>query len=112
MRVYVCGSFRFMDRIEELEGKLRNEGVEVLASKETDDRGIIGCLGKIDKADIAYVVDPNGDVGKSVSVDIGYAYARKKPIYVMSQIDDPPVMNLVKAVLSFEELLTLLRSRD
>jgi len=24
----------------------------------------------------------------------------------------PPVMNLVKAVLSFEELLTLLRSRD
>jgi nucleoside 2-deoxyribosyltransferase len=101
-----------MDRIEELEGKLRNEGVEVLASKETDDRGIIGCLGKIDKADIVYVVDPNGDVGKSVSVDIGYAYARKKPIYVMSQIDDPPVMNLVKAVLSFEELLTLLRSRD
>jgi nucleoside 2-deoxyribosyltransferase len=100
-----------MDRIEELEGKLRNEGVEVLASKEMDDQGIIGCLEKIDKADVVYVIDPNGDVGKSVSVDIGYAYAKSKPIYVMSRIGDPPVMNLVKAVLSFKELLTLLTGR-
>ena len=112
MRVYVCGSHRFLDRIETLERKLRKEGVEVLVFKKIDDRGIIGCLDKIDKSDIVYVVDPNGYVGKSVSVDIGYAYARNKPIYVMIQIDDPTVMNLVKGVLSFQELLTLLKGRD
>lgn len=101
-----------MDRIETLERKLRKEGVEVLVSKKIDGRGIIGCLDKIDKADIVYVVDPNGYVGKSVSADIGYAYARNKPIYVMTQIDDPPVMNLARGVLSFQKLLTLLKGRD
>ena len=109
MRVYLCGSFQFKDMIEELEGRLRKEGVESLVSKKMDDRGIIGCLEKIDKADIVYIVNPNGYVGKSVSADIGYAHARNRPIYVMNQIDDPPVMNLVKAVRSFEELLSITR---
>ncbi len=109
MRVYLCGSFQFIDMIEELEGRLRKEDIESLVSKKMDDRGIIGCLEKIDKADIVYIVNPNGYVGKSVSADIGYAYARNKSIYVMNQIDDPPVMNLVKAVASFEELLSIIR---
>ena len=112
MRVYICGSHRFLGRMETLERKLRKEGVEVLISKKIDDPSIIGCLDKIDEADIVYVVDPNGYVGKSVSVDIGYAYARKKSIYVMTQIDDPPVMKLVKGALSFQEVLTLLKGRD
>ncbi len=109
MRVYLCGSFQFIDMIEELEGRLRKEDIESLVSKKMDDHGIIGCLEKIDKADIVYIVNPNGYVGKSVSADIGYAYARNKSIYVMNQIDDPPVMNLVKAVASLEELLSIIR---
>jgi len=111
-RVYVCGSFRFMDKIEELEMMLKKENVEFLVSKNMDVRGILGCLKKIDQADVVYVVNPGGYVGKSVSVDIGYAYARNKPIYVMHPIEDPPVMNLVSDVLSFEELINLLKHSD
>jgi nucleoside 2-deoxyribosyltransferase len=69
----------------------------------------MGCLEKINQADVVYVVNPGGYVGKSVSLDIGYAYAKNKPIYVLHPIGDPPVMSLVKGVLSFKELINLLK---
>jgi hypothetical protein len=108
-RVYVCGSFKFLSQIEELENMLRKGNIEFATSKSLDARGIMGCLEKIDQADVVYVVNPGGYVGKSVSLDIGYAYAKNKPIYVLHPIDDPPVMNLVKGVLSFKELINLLK---
>jgi ABC-type uncharacterized transport system substrate-binding protein len=108
-RVYVCGSFKFLSQIEELEKMLRKESIEFIVSKSLDIHGILGCLEKIDEADVVYVVNPDGYVGKSVSIDIGYAYAKNKPIYVMHPIDDPPVMSLVKGVLSFKELINLLK---
>ena len=98
-----------MREMEELEGKLKEEKIGYRISKKVDSRGILGCLEKIDEADVVYVVNPGGYVGRSVSVDIGYAYARNKPIYVMHPIDDPPVMKLVNGVLSFEELIDLLK---
>jgi len=110
-RVYVCGSFKFLSQIEELENMLRREGIEFVVSKSLDARGILGCLEKVDQADIVYVVNPGGYVGKSVSVDIGYAYAKNKPIYVMHSVEDPPVMSMVKGVLSFSELINLLKQR-
>jgi nucleoside 2-deoxyribosyltransferase len=78
-------------------------------SKKMSSCGILGCLEKIDEADFVYVVNPDGHVGRSVCVDIGYAYAKGKPIYVMYPIDDPPVMQMVKEVLSFEELIDFLK---
>jgi len=38
-------------------------------------------LKKINDADVVYIVNPEGYVGKSVPVDIGYAYAKNKSIY-------------------------------
>ena len=111
-RVYVCGSFKFLSQIEELEEMLREENIKCVVSKNLDVRGILGCLEKIDQADVVYVVNPNGYVGKSVSIDIGYAYARNKPIYVMHPINDPPVMSLVNGALSFKELVNILKHSD
>jgi len=110
-RVYVCGSFKFMDKIEELVALLQDERIEFTVSKDLDARGILGCLEKVGQADIVYVVDPEGYVGKSVSIDIGYAYARNKPIYVMHSVSDPPIMNMVSGVLSFEELVDLVKGK-
>lgn len=59
-RVYVCGSFRFLDKIEELETRLRKENIECVVSKTRDARGILGCLEKIDDADVVYVLIPKG----------------------------------------------------
>jgi hypothetical protein len=108
-RLYVCGSFRYAQQMSQLEDRLREENVEYQMSKEIDSLGILGCLKKIDDADVIYVVDPEGYVGKSVCVDIGYAYARNKSIYVMSSIADPSFMGMISGVLSFEELISFLR---
>lgn len=108
-RVYVCGSFRFLDKIEELETRLRKENIECVVSKTRDARGILGCLEKIDDADVVYVVNPEGYVGKSVCLDIGYAYAKNKQIFVMHSVDDPQLMKLTDGTLSFEETVSLLK---
>jgi hypothetical protein len=108
-RLYVCGSFRFRRELERLERKLKEEKVQYQVSKQMGSHGILECLGKIDDADVVYVVNPEGYIGKSVSVDIGYAYARNKPIYVMNEVDDPPVRDLLKGVLPPEALICLLK---
>jgi hypothetical protein len=107
-RLYVCGSFRFTGEMEELKRGLEEKNIECLMSNKMNSPGILGCLKKIDDADVVYVVNPGGYVGKSVSVDIGYAYARNKSIYAMHPIDDPPVMDLINGILSSKELINFL----
>jgi len=108
-KLYTCGSFKFLREIEELEEKLRREGIQYAVSKRPDNRGMRGCFERIDDADLVYIVNPSGYVERSVSVDIGYAYARGKPIYATHVIDDPPVMNLLAGVLTYERLIELLK---
>jgi hypothetical protein len=107
-KLYVCGSFRFRREMEYLGHKLgeKNIAYEMLESK--DSRGILGCLRKINDSEVVYVVNPDGYVGKSVSVDIGYAYAKNKRVYVMHTIDDPPVANLISGVMTPDELIEAL----
>jgi nucleoside 2-deoxyribosyltransferase len=107
--LYVCGSFKFISKMNELERKLKKENIEFMMLKKKSSCGIRGCLEKIDEADVVYIVNPDGYVGRSVCIDIGYAYAKGKPIYVMHPIDDPQVMGMVKRVLSFEGLIDFLK---
>jgi len=111
-KLYVCGSFRFKREMEGLERKLKEENIQFQISKEMNSYGIVGCLKKVDDADIVYIVDPRGYVGKSVSVDIGYAYAKNKSIYVMHSVDDPPIMKLVNDVLSPKALIGFLKENS
>lgn len=108
-RLYVCGSFRFLREMERLERRLKKEGIDYQMSKKMDGRGIQGCLKNIDDADVVYVVNPEGYVGKSVCVDIGYARAKNKPTYVLYPVDDPPMMDMISGVLSPEALIDLLK---
>jgi hypothetical protein len=111
-RLYICGSFKFLHEMEELERKFKEENLQFQMSKEMDNRGILGCLKKVDDADVVYVVNPQGYVGKSVSVDIGYAYAKNKSIYTMCAVDDPPIMNLIDDVLSPKALVDFLKENS
>jgi nucleoside 2-deoxyribosyltransferase len=98
-----------MREMEGLERRLNEKGIRYQTSRKMNSRGILGCLKKIDDADVVYIVNPEGYVGKSVSVDIGYAYAKKKSVYVMDQVNDPPVMDLINGVLSLSELVDFLK---
>jgi len=108
-RLYVCGSFKFAREMEGLERRLEEENIPFQVSKKMDSRGILGCLKKIDDANTVYIVNPEGYIGKSVSVDIGYAYAKSKSIYAMYPVDDPPVMDLIDDILSPTALINFLK---
>jgi nucleoside 2-deoxyribosyltransferase len=108
-KLCICGSFRFIHEMEALERRLKTEKIDYHMSKKTDAHGIMECLKKIDDADVVYIVNPKGYIGKSVSVDIGYAYAKNKAIYAMHLTDDPPVMGLINGVLSPERLIDIVK---
>jgi len=108
-KLYVCGSFKFLHEIEEVECKLKEKNIRYETSKKMSTHGILGCLKKIDDADIIYVVNPQGYVGKSVCVDLGYAFAKNKSVYLMNPVDDPPITNLTNGVLSPKALIELLK---
>ena len=95
--------------MEELERMLKEASIEYQISNRIDARGILGCLKRIDDADVVYIVNPGGYVGKSVCVDIGYAHAKNKLIYVMHAVDDPPLMGLIGDVLSPKALIGFLK---
>jgi nucleoside 2-deoxyribosyltransferase len=95
--------------MEGLDRRLKGKNIQFQTSKKMDSRGILGCLKKIDDADVVYIVNPGGYIGKSVSVDIGYAYAKNKSIYALHPVDDPPVMDLIDNILSPEALIDFLK---
>jgi len=64
-------------------------------------------LERMDRAEIIFVFNKGSYVGNSVVMEIGYAYARRKPVYVLAPLHDPFLRPLVSAVVSIEELMQL-----
>ncbi len=96
--------------MDDLEHRLQEMNIVYIVAKDEDRRGILGCLRRIDESDVVYIMNPEGYVGKSVSVDIGYAYAKNKQIYAMYLIDDPPVENLINGIVTPDALIDLLKA--
>lgn len=107
--VCIIGSFRFLKEMLDFEERLRKENIKCFGPRK--EHSILRCFDKIDKADVVYVVDPNGYVGNSLSADMGYAYAKNKATYASNPIKDLPLMDLISGVLSVEELIGLLRKQ-
>lgn len=104
-KIYVIGSFKDLEISRLVVEKIQRAGFDALISNPGDPRGIDGCLRRVDDADVIYVSNPRGDIGKSVSVDIGYAIAKLKPIYSLRPIGDPPISHLIKGVMEIDALL-------
>ena len=100
--VCLCGSFRFATQMQAAREALEAEGVRCLLPLPDVDvaRGVRGCFARIDAAEAVLVVDPGGYIGTSVLLDIGYAAARDKPIYLTAAHDDAAVMSLVTGVIA------------
>jgi len=105
--VYLCGSFRHLDMMTSLFEKLQSQGITCTMPVPDSPKGISGCLEQIKNANITYVINPDGYIGKSVSVDIGYALALGKKVYSLAPIEDPPVGHLISGVASMEEIAVL-----
>ena len=64
---------------------------------------------KVDAADAVYVVNPGGYVGASVTLEIGYTYAKRKPLYALEPIAEYTVMGLIDSILTPTELIQLVQ---
>lgn len=109
--IYVCGSFKDLEHSKSVASSLRALGATVLLSEPGDPEGIAGCLARIERADVIYVSNPRGDVGKSVSFDVGYALAKRKPVFSMSPIADPPISAWVPTAADGAALIAALREQ-
>ena len=132
-KVCLIGSFRFYREMLEVKEILESSGLKCFApvpSKWRDPndpskflanlppeeelikdayQAVLTCFKKIDDCDLIYIINKGGYVGKNTLIDIGYAFARNKPIYALEPIDDLAVMSLVKAVISPIQLVELLK---
>ena len=79
--IYIAASFKAGREKQEAKAALEEAGLTCLISAQGDPMGIEGCLNRIKAADAVYVVNPEGRVGKSVCVDIGYALALGRPVF-------------------------------
>jgi nucleoside 2-deoxyribosyltransferase len=117
--VCICGSFRFYEEMVQLRNTLQARGVrcewplpgprrdpQAMTADEARD-AITQHLERMDRAACIFVFNKDGYLGNSAVMEIGYAYAHRKPVYALAPIHDPFLRPLVSAVVSIEELLQL-----
>lgn len=104
--VVICGSRRFKKEILDFAAKLKRAGVIVyLPFLNTDKRinelpenfknfaftGLtLHHFSLIRKADAVFIYNKGGYIGTSTTLEIGFATALGKPIYILSEKDDDP----------------------
>ncbi|MGC4120975.1 MAG: hypothetical protein QM765_41645 [Myxococcales bacterium] len=106
--VYVVGSFRDLETSRAVAQRFGDLGFTALLSLPGDPRGIDGCLDRVARSDFVYVSNPRGEVGKGVSLDIGYALGLGKPVYASRPVEDPPIGHRIE-VADVEDLARQVR---
>lgn len=109
--VAICGSRRFKKEILDFAVKLKKAGIVIyLPFLNTDKR--INELPKnlknfaftgltlhhfslIRKADAVFIYNKDGYVGTSTTLEIGFAAALSKPIYILSEKEDDPCRGVI-----------------
>jgi len=120
MSIVISGSVRFIAGIKTFAEKLRQLGIEVYApvpgpkdwdkmspqQKDTLGKALVfDHFELIQKAQAVFVYNPEGYVGASVSVELGYATALKKPIYALEPDADTFRRYLYKKITPTPEAL-------
>lgn len=115
--VCICGSFRHYDDMLVFRDALLARGVQCdwptveerqdpkTLSPEDARAAILRHLERMDRADLVFIYNKGGYLGKSVVMEIGYGYARRKPLYALSPIADQFLMSLIKAITSADEFM-------
>lgn len=126
----VSGSFnRFLPQIREAVTALSNRGIIILSPKSATpvseingfvilekDKGSptqieLNHLSAIAKSDFLYVVNPEGYIGQSVALEIGYAISHKVPIYSSERPSDEVFCNLLTSGISLGQIKSRIAKR-
>lgn len=107
--IYIVGSFSNLSKMNSVYSSFLESGISALISEPNQGSGVDGCLERIRRSDIVYVLNYNGYVGKSVALDIGYALALEKQVYSLEPVVEPNVSHLIAGVVSPEGLIKTLK---
>lgn len=103
--VYVAGSFKNLAKMQMIRETLLHAGIETTISEPLQTNGVDGCLQSIREADITYILNFGGYVGKSVAMDTGYALGIGKPVYALEPVEDPDITHLLTRVVTPDEVI-------
>ncbi len=112
--VFIAGSRKFYDEIEALMKRLNDSSITAQTSGkwssdqednlENQNDALLIAFERIDKSDVTYVFCKDGYVGKTVAMEIAYAYSKGKEVISSNEIEELSAQALVSKVLSPEEL--------
>lgn len=93
--------------------KERRNGFIVLEGDEGSAADIeLSHLGAISHSDFLYVMNPDGYVGRSVALEIGYALARGIPIFSFESPKENVFSSFIKSQLSVEQIIDVVSRTD
>jgi hypothetical protein len=117
--IYIAGSRKFYDEIEQLVHQIRNVKIKVsTAGKwkntqkdtlENQKAALLSAFSEIDFSDICYVYAKDGYIGKTVAMEIAYAYAHKKKIISSDVLIELSAQALVFDIVKPSELISYCR---
>ena len=112
--VFIAGSRKFCKDVEELVRLCKESGIEVsTAGKpadgedtfESEKAALLRAFQRMDSSDIVYIVAREGYIGKTVALEIAYAFARGKEVVSSETIEDFSARALISRVMGPEELV-------
>ncbi|NOQ37427.1 hypothetical protein GQ472_00935 [archaeon] len=113
--VFLAGSRKFFDDIEKSVLVLKNNNINVATagkwdntqedSLESEKSALLRAFKEIDRSDIVYIYAVEGHIGKTVAMEIAYAYARKKELIALHEIEDFSAQALISKVIDISELV-------
>lgn len=118
--VTICSSSKFYDTVKKLATELVDRGITTYTPRfdfdeeqrevTRDDKAMLTheFLGKIRNSDAIYVVADGGYTGRSVCIEVGYATALGKAVFVSEQPAEAAIEALATAVVPIDELANAL----
>jgi hypothetical protein len=120
--IAISASVRFKKKIMELEEGLKSVGKIVYfpildldlppecINEDKKCKLVLDFFNKIDQCSILYVLNPDGYIGLSVAMEIGYAYAKKKQIIAQNKEIDIGIKPLIAQYLNESEFISHLKN--
>lgn len=114
-RIAICSSSRFYESARRTAERLSGEGVivftpsfehdETQVSVDTETKAFLthSFLEKISAADAVYVIAEDGYIGRSVALEIGYATALGKPVFLSEEADEDAIKALTTDIVAVHE---------
>ena len=115
MKIFIVGSRKYHSEIQHLCKELNKKGVKASTAGEwnpkikdtfqSEKKALLKAFKKISASDIVYIYAKEGYVGKTVAMEIAYAYARNKKIISSEKIHELSAQALIIKVENTDKFL-------